>query len=427
MKKSNKIIISLISIILLVSTVGIVTYYSINSKNSTVHTSSNVLTTTLSVTDNSKLSIKDIDVGSADGELISFDPDTTNQEIHSYDILIDGGNYKSESNKAKEIYSFNYDDKLKNVLDKDVKDHQIETIIATHTHADHIGQIKQTIDDFAFNLTANNDNVNPYLKTTQIFMNKNDQPKKPSLTYTELISEIEAFGLVIYDSVPLASNNYHIIDFVNGTIPWGFLSILAPSNTEDYRNDDPNGNSINNLLIYGDISDSHNQNSQFTMLFTGDSEGKQTNNKDNTQQNDIDQLKKYQPNVINHLDILKAPHHGSVTNDSNNINWLETLNPHYIIVSENNNKLFNGTPTFTKGSYNHFSRALESNGNTLNNLLVTQNIGDVLITIEGLSTIFNEANLTFINRNQQYQNAYLTINKYSTNQLNSKDFAGLRI
>lgn len=203
------------------------------------------------VTDN--LEVHFIDVGQADSILI---------KTGSNSMLIDAGN-NDDSNlvvdyiKSQGISNLDY-------------------VIGTHPHEDHIGGLDVVIDSF---------------KISKVLMPKQ---KSTTKTFEDVLTSIQNKGLKV--TTPKVGDTYNL-----GEAKW---TILAP-NQEQYN--ETNNSSIVIKLEYGNNS----------FVFTGDAE-------------EISELEMLQTGNLK-SDVLKLGHHGSSSSTSDN--FFDEVNPKYAVIS----------------------------------------------------------------------------------------------
>lgn len=197
-----------------------------------------------------------IDVGQGDAILLEY---STTQK--KYNILIDSGDWRSSA-------AVNYLNQL------NTKD--IDLLVGTHPHADHIGQMDRIINEF------NVDEVwmSGEIATTQVFERTINAIEKNNVDYYEPRSG-EEFAIGPLD-----------------------IKVLAPKD----NNNNLNNSSIVFKATYGKTS----------FLFTGDAE----KSSEQTMLNSGENLK---------ADILKLGHHGSDT--SSTPSFVDAVNPEVGIIS----------------------------------------------------------------------------------------------
>lgn len=200
------------------------------------------------------LEIHFIDVGQADCILIQTD-------VHS--MLIDAGNNNDGNFIAEYI-------KLQGV-------DNLEYVIGTHPHEDHIGGLAKIINSFEID---------------KIIMPKASTTTK---TFENLLSTIIEKGMKV--TTPVAGTKYPLGD--------AEFTILAP-NSESYK--DLNNYSVVIKLQYGSTS----------FLFTGDA-------------NKLSESEMINKGFNLEADMLKVGHHGSKTATSDQ--FLNEVNPKYAIIS----------------------------------------------------------------------------------------------
>jgi competence protein ComEC len=186
----------------------------------------------------SELTVHFIDVGQGDAILIDLD---------ETEILIDGGD------KSPGVVSYL----------NDYVDGELEIMVATHPHADHIGGLISVLDTF---------------QVEQIWHNGDESS---SLTYTEFMAAVQSEGAEVHVARRGDSIN-------TGELTFTVLNPLTLSGTT-------NNNSIVLSLSYGGID----------FLFTGDAE----------QEAEADMLVSSTISLPD-VEILKVGHHGSRTASS---------------------------------------------------------------------------------------------------------------
>ena len=201
------------------------------------------------------LTVHFIDVGQGDCILI---------DLGQTEVLIDGG----ERNTGAADYIRPY------------IDGPLDAIVATHSHADHIGGLIDVLGAY---------------KVTDVFVNGENAT---TATFKSFISAVAVDGAVVHQ-VEIGN----IIHVGNLT-----FTVFNPGHT--LVPDDPNNNSIVLNLKYGSVD----------FLFTGDAE--------NSTETKIMLQSEVQPPDV---DILKVGHHGSRTASSEA--FLEMINPEVAVYS----------------------------------------------------------------------------------------------
>lgn len=199
------------------------------------------------------LEVHFIDVGQADSILIMIDSDS---------MLIDAGNNGDSDLVVDYIKSQGLED--------------LDYVIGTHPHEDHIGGLDAVINSFE---------VGKVLMPKQVSTTK---------TFEDVLTSIQNKGLKI--TTPKIGASYNL-----GGAEW---TILAP-HEEQY--DETNNSSIVIKLEYGNNS----------FIFTGDAE----------EASELDILKMGDLKS----DVLKVGHHGS--SSSTSLDFLNAVNPNYAVIS----------------------------------------------------------------------------------------------
>lgn len=243
-----------------------------------------------------------LDVGQADSVFIQINDDEN--------ILIDGGN----NNDGEDIVNY-----LKHLGISD-----IDTIIATHPHEDHIGGLDTIINSI--------DVDKIYLP----YINEEDIPS--TITYDDFLQSILNNDLLAYEA-----KNGDVLYETQGIK----LEILSPSEVSP---GDLNDYSIVTKLTFGNTS----------FLFTGDASNAINDFIMNNYNNDdLD------------IDVLKVGHHGSYTSTSDD--WIKITSPEYSIIMCGKDN-----------SYGHPHDGPMSILNKYNsNILRTDIDGTILITSDG--------------------------------------------
>lgn len=178
-----------------------------------------------------------------------------------FEILIDGGTRESGKKVAEYL--------------KQYVDGNLDVIVATHEHEDHIGGLPAVFQNYQVNEIIDNGRKTN-TKTYQNYMNaiKNEKCKQ------------------------IKDDNINEIVTPSGAK----LEILHLKG----QYDDPNDNSVVTLLDYKDVE----------TLFTGDL----------TEEAELQNLDKFRD-----IDVLKAGHHGSRSSSSADL--LDVITPQYVVVS----------------------------------------------------------------------------------------------
>lgn len=214
-----------------------------------------------SIVSAANLSIDVIDIGQGDSTLI-ITPD-------NYVALIDTGDTESWT-------------QLQNELTKD-NIYEINTLIITHPHSDHIGNASRVIQNY---------------KVDQVYDNGQLTGSK---IYRNYLKSIKNSSSTEYNHLYRGT----ILSFGD---PTKFI-VMSPSSDEVSSDKDLNSNSIVGQLQYNN----------FTMLFTGDC--------DSERESTI--LSLYGDSLKSN--ILKSPHHGSRTASS--FNYLQAISPEVATIS----------------------------------------------------------------------------------------------
>jgi len=206
-----------------------------------------------------KLVVKMLDIGQGDALLIRS-PEQT--------ILVDSG----DVDKREELVKLLRAEKVS----------EIDKLITTHPHADHLGGAYAVLKNFT---------VKEALDNGQPTTNKTYQ------TYLKLLKEKK----VAYKTLRAGDK----VDFGGGAS----LEVFNPTDGDVKKGGDLNNNSIVGKLTYG----------KFSMLLTGDCEA----NREKVLMEEYGQSLQ--------ADVLKAPHHGSKT--SSNRNFLKLVAPKDVLIS----------------------------------------------------------------------------------------------
>lgn len=211
-------------------------------------------------TPNATLSVMVIDVGQGDSILVTFGADQT--------MLIDAGEKNDEDAIFEELDERGITD--------------IDILVATHPHADHIGSITAVIENY---------------DVGEIYMPDKTSDSK---TYQTLIDTINAYHIPVIEA-------YAGMSFDLGQ---AVCTIVSPDKNAD---EDANNESVAIFLDYN----------QTEFLFTGDIE------------QEAEEAILSSSYVID-ADVLKVAHHGSSTGTTED--FLYAVSPEYAVIScgENN-------------------------------------------------------------------------------------------
>lgn len=249
-----------------------------------------------------------IDVGQGDSILIR-----TPQK----NVLIDAG----ENNKGDLVVDYLRDLNIKN----------LDIVIGTHPHSDHIGGMDIVIDKM---------NVN-----TVIMPKLPDSMVPTTRTYMDLLKSIKNKGLKITPAVP-----YTEYDLGNGAR----LTILAP--LTDLKG--LNNMSVVSRLDFGTTS----------ILFTGDIEKEA----EKSLLENLDNIK------LLDVDLLDTPHHGSRGSSTNQ--FLNAVTPDYAVIS-----------CAAENDYGHpHKEAVERLSKFCKSIKYTAKQGTVIVTTDGKEFSFNQ-------------------------------------
>ncbi|MBP2633554.1 MAG: beta-lactamase domain protein [Firmicutes bacterium] len=227
---------------------------------------------------NTPVTIKMLNIGQGDSILIK-----TAQQV----ILIDTGDVDMR-------------DKLVELLKKE-NVHQIDKLIITHPHADHLGGAYSVLKEFT---------------VKQVYDNGQTITNATYRTYMKLITSKK----IPYKQLLECEN----LDFGSGVS----FKVLSPTADEIKAGGDLNSNSIVGKLVYN----------KFSMLFTGDCEA--------------DRERLILAKYGNELKstILKSPHHGSKT--SSNRDYLKAITPEAVLISCGINNDYKHPHDVTMNKYN---------------------------------------------------------------------------
>lgn len=249
------------------------------------------------------------DVEQADCGLIQISRDNSfKTTIDNFNILVDIGVPLGSGSKIKNKL-------IKKIQDKDVNN--IDLMVFSHMHYDHIGAATDLINSNKF-----------MFRNTSVLLNWSEVKyfwNKASATTKKLINEINDRKFSVSDcnfwsNKPKDQNK--IVSFIDAAgTEKGFFSVLGgskpPKNNKD--KDNPNAWSIVNRFEWNNKS----------ILYTGDLAG--TTGFDGLPHT-IPKQHKEQLNC----DILKSPHHGSASNNSNSKKFLNLVSPTEIWISTGN-------------------------------------------------------------------------------------------
>lgn len=374
-----------------------------------------------------------IDVGQGDAILIKTSPNNDfNDYNNTFNILIDSGDFQSRKASGSNLINTpNFKHKLEPFLDKQsLIDDKIDLYIFSHSDADHIGGASDVISkyckpDESIVLSFGNNE-----KTTSTWRNTLDSIGKNNLFYidpflnetlkTPMFKEVMELYYEMDFGLSTKTNDIRLFDIEPNTdiVAWSdsaFFNYICPS--YDYKTtgnglNETNESSINNYLKWNDYS----------FLFSGDSEQKTHDDLIEIMSNN-DKYKNDDETI--YVDFYKSAHHGSITHGSNNVNFLKTIldSESKILISQNDNRLYSGTPTFTESS-------MENIVNTNINfdtppIYSTQDVGDIVIRIDSDSNGWKNYNLiNTYDRHYQILNSYWSIDNItmnnSSNQSNEK-------
>lgn len=205
-----------------------------------------------------------IDVGQGDSQLIRLNPDDSDP----YDILIDAGTRSTKQELSDYLSELGVQN--------------IDLLIGTHPHEDHIGGMAQIIKDFPIGTICLPETSEKMTPTTQ--------------TYESLLDAIEE------KDVPVTAAEAGTFLLKTDEVT---LQILSPSH-QDY--DNLNDYSIVTRLVVGEKS----------FLFEGDAEA-------DVEQEILD------AGYDVSCDVLKLGHHGSSTSSS--AAYLKAANPEFAVIS----------------------------------------------------------------------------------------------
>lgn len=312
-KKTKNILWSVISffVVILLVIVSFFIYFSLNQKkqesNNFIPPSSSITKTiNFETTNQSKARAIQFDVGQADCGLVQVSKDnkfeTTND---NFNILVDIGVENGSSNDTKkQLCNKIYSDFVRNV----------DLIVFSHMHFDHIGAASYFLNDNRFTFK----NTTALFNWAELEFTANNS--ELTATTKTLMKNLENKNIQLANSdywANLDFPNNKIVDFGNNN----YFSVLGGIDVQ--IKDNPNAWSVINKFNWNNQS----------ILYTGDLAGTSgsTGWKDEEKFIPKDIPKKHYAELD--CDILKAPHHGSGTESSNNIALLEKVKPNEVWIS----------------------------------------------------------------------------------------------
>ena len=357
-----------------------------------------------------------IDVGQADAILLQMSPDGNfNNYSTTYNILIDSGNFRIEKTDDGFIHTPAFttknENKLKSYLNYyNLNKDLIDMFVFSHADADHVGAGDEVINAYAkpkesivLNFANNDKSTSTYKNTLEAIKINNLKYVDPELDQAMKTESFIESGIIDNCELYDIDAGQKLVEFNENN----WFSFLVPSIDYSDNKNEANESSINNYLLWNG----------YRFLFAGDSEGKTHDDLLNVLRNN----KEYSSNRnIFPIHFYKVAHHGSVTQNSNNSTFLKSIldADSKMLISHNDNKLFQGTATFNEGFMNN----LIATGINFNNpsIYSTQDVGDIVITIQSTTKIE-----TF-DRNRQdnmklWSNDIFTTNK-SKNSQNYKNY-----
>lgn len=332
-----------------------------------------------------------VDVGQADSILLQMSPTTSfanTKDNDVYNVLIDSGDFKKSTSSGL-TNTPNYSQHLKSFLteifkpknNSEIKD-TIDFFIFSHSDADHIGGADVVMKDFhnkgskVLTFGASTTDSKTWKDTLQTVADLNLEYIDPFISQAMSKSNIfkDTMGAKYFDKTAntwdttklfTIKPNDKLIEFAENH----WINFLVPSYSYNNNLIAPNTSSLNNFIMWG----------KQRILFTGDSEGK-------TQDDLITTMKKFSKDYLDNsnniipLDILKVTHHGSTTEGSNTESFLKAVTNEKtkMLISQNDNKLYSGTPTFKDTFMNNWINAVTPLDKTL---FSTQELGDTTFTI----------------------------------------------
>ena len=286
LKNSFTFIISLIILI-----VAVVWYFEQKKKVDVVYSGLSEIFTGVTTSNSGELNVHFIDVGQGDCIFVEF-PDGKN-------MLVDSG----DSGYGDEITTY------LNALG--VED--ITLLIATHTHADHIGSMQAVFDNYNVGYCLrpfvyyNGDNANEFEQSFNLASSTPGSYKCDTKTYYNFLNCIlnEGCGYSYFNKDSDFSQEFKV-----GESTYKYeVDFLTPiASVGDIAYSDPNDYSPIFILTYG----------EFSMMFTGDA-GKV-----------VEEEFLYAYTSIPQIDVLKVGHHGSATSSTQA--FVEKVSPEHAVI-----------------------------------------------------------------------------------------------
>ncbi len=236
-------------------------------------------------------------VDQADASLIQVKKSNNNyieSDNENFDILIDVGVKNRAPNEEK--------DKLINSIKSSGVNH-LDLIVISHAHFDHLGALERLTK-------ATNDHGQKMIDDkTSILVNFQEYLfDKATSTAKKAMKAVFDTKARFIDAKDIASKvDNKIVNFGQ----YGYLSVLTP--LIDQSPTSPNDWSIINRFEFNNKS----------VLYTGDATGKTTKS-NNWLPSHLEQFD---------VDILKSPHHGSATDGSNSMEFLNMVTPSQVWIS----------------------------------------------------------------------------------------------
>ncbi len=240
-------------------------------------------------------------VEQADCGLIQVSKDNNFKTINdNFNILVDAGVPNGASKNVK-------DNLINCISDYNVKN--IDLIVISHFHFDHIGALNELLNSNSF--TFDNSNVLFNWDEIKYF------GEKLSATSKNVLKSLNDKKINFIDNNQIATReNNNLVDFGNNN----YFSVISGGSAPNDKN---NQNAWSVVTKF-------NWNNQ-SILYTGDLAGSK---------NDANFFRNVIPSKnLNQLSsiILKSPHHGSSTEQSNNVEFLKLVNPKYVWISAGSN------------------------------------------------------------------------------------------